>query len=134
MFPILNWKIIAERAYSTLYYIPNIDLIEVVFNGATEIGKNEVIDLVNTSLSFNNGTNKRALITATKLFINMSPEARAQFSKMLRPAFKTEKMAIYVNNMGYKLIANFFISVNKPSIPTKMFSNRDKAIEWLLME
>lgn len=29
------------------------------------------------------------------------------------------------------MIANFFLKVNKPPIPTKLFNNKEKAIKWI---
>lgn len=39
--------------------------------------------------------------------------------------------AIRVNGLISKLAANIFIVVEKPPVPTKLFTDRDKAIAWL---
>jgi hypothetical protein len=39
--------------------------------------------------------------------------------------------AFIITSTANKLIGNFYINVNKPSTPTKIFSSEDKAIEWL---
>jgi hypothetical protein len=39
--------------------------------------------------------------------------------------------AIAYNNLGQKLIANFYLNQNKPRVPTKVFSEIEEAIEWL---
>lgn len=39
--------------------------------------------------------------------------------------------ALLVNNHLQKMIANTFIILDRPIIPTKFFTNYDKAISWL---
>jgi hypothetical protein len=39
--------------------------------------------------------------------------------------------AIVVTNFAYKLIANFYLTFNKPKRPYKVFSNEQDAIHWL---
>lgn len=40
--------------------------------------------------------------------------------------------AVVVNNLAYKLIANFYLNFNKPKRPYKVFSKREDAVKWLL--
>ena len=39
--------------------------------------------------------------------------------------------AAVVTNLAYKLIANFYMRLNKPKRPFKTFSNEEDAVEWL---
>jgi hypothetical protein len=39
--------------------------------------------------------------------------------------------AVIVNNLAYKLIANFYMQFNKPKRPYKVFSNEIDGINWL---
>lgn len=39
--------------------------------------------------------------------------------------------ALIVNNLAYKIIANFYMKVNKPKRPLKAFGKEEDAIEWL---
>ena len=36
-----------------------------------------------------------------------------------------------ITSTANKLIGNFYINVNKPNIPTRLFSSEEKALEWL---
>lgn len=40
--------------------------------------------------------------------------------------------AIVCNSMAHRILGNFFIKVQKPVRPTRMFSNEEAATEWLL--
>jgi len=39
--------------------------------------------------------------------------------------------AIIANNLAYRLVANFYLKVNKPVIPSKLFSTIEDALEWI---
>jgi hypothetical protein len=39
--------------------------------------------------------------------------------------------AIIADNLGFKLIANFYIRVKKPLRPTRLFISEPDAINWL---
>lgn len=43
----------------------------------------------------------------------------------------TVAKALLVDSVGHRLVANFYIKVNKPHISTKVFNDRTKAIDWL---
>ena len=47
---------------------------------------------------------------------------------------KTVAKALLVTNIGHRLLGNFYLSVNKPAIKTRLFTDRESAIEWLKAE
>ncbi len=62
----------------------------------------------------------------------------ASFSKEARElsASKTfitnaKAKAIIVDSIAKKIIGNFYLKVNKPYLQTKLFSEREKALQWL---
>jgi hypothetical protein len=40
--------------------------------------------------------------------------------------------AMVISTSAHKLITDFYVKVNKPYKPTRIFNNRDEAINWLL--
>jgi len=44
----------------------------------------------------------------------------------------TSRLALYVESSLSRVIANFFIGVSRPSVPTKVFTEMDDALRWLL--
>lgn len=40
--------------------------------------------------------------------------------------------AIFINSSVGSMIGNFFILFNRPLVPTKLFSNKKEAMEWLM--
>jgi len=39
--------------------------------------------------------------------------------------------AFVIKSMAQKILANFYIKINKPERPTKFFNSKDEAINWL---
>ncbi|MBK9191731.1 MAG: hypothetical protein IPM77_09575 [Crocinitomicaceae bacterium] len=44
---------------------------------------------------------------------------------------KTIAKALLVDSLGHRLVGNFYLTVNKPLITTKIFTDREAAINWL---
>ena len=63
--------------------------------------------------------------------VNITKEARDNAVK-IEDQSSLGASAVIVNNLAYKLIANFYMRFNKPKRPFKTFSNEKDAIEWLL--
>lgn len=60
----------------------------------------------------------------------VSSEARA-FAATAACYHNAIAKAIIVKSIAPRLIANFFIKVNKPPAPTRVFSNEAAGINWL---
>lgn len=39
-----------------------------------------------------------------------------------------------VESLAHRLLSNFYMKFNKPVKPTRVFTNREKAIQWLLQQ
>jgi hypothetical protein len=39
--------------------------------------------------------------------------------------------AVIANNLAYRIIANFYLKVNKPTVPYKLFQTIEEAVKWL---
>ena len=58
-------------------------------------------------------------------------EARDFFSKDPDHVQTYSAAALLVKNPLAKVFANFYMGLNKPPKPTRMFTDRDRAMEWL---
>lgn len=64
---------------------------------------------------------------------DLAPEVR-EFSASDKNNNFTIADALVISSQAHKLVTNFYIKFNKPAKPTKVFTDRMKAIEWLLEE
>lgn len=61
---------------------------------------------------------------------SMSREAREHFSGNGREV-STIAFGIIIKSPLSRVIGNFFLGVNKPSVPTRLFDNEQDAVDWL---
>ena len=47
------------------------------------------------------------------------------------PTGKYAALALLVGSAATQMIANFFIALNHPKIPTRIFTDEEKALQWL---
>jgi hypothetical protein len=57
-------------------------------------------------------------------------EARAN-AKNIQAVSPVQAIAAIVNNLGYRLIAEFYYKINKPQKPFKAVCNIEEAVKWL---
>ncbi|HYG52770.1 MAG TPA: hypothetical protein VD905_17825 [Flavobacteriales bacterium] len=62
--------------------------------------------------------------------VTITKEAK-EYAVKIEDIAPIKASAILVNNLGYKLIAEFYYRINKPRKPFKIFNKEEKAIEWL---
>ncbi|MBK7817644.1 MAG: hypothetical protein IPJ60_08880 [Sphingobacteriaceae bacterium] len=61
---------------------------------------------------------------------SMSYEARRHFSAQDRDT-KTNAFAIVIGSTISRVLGNFYLGINKPAVPTKLFDNEEEATKWL---
>jgi hypothetical protein len=70
------------------------------------------------------------LIVDTRQIKSISKEAREYFSMNNRDSCVTA-FAIIIDSPISRIIGNFFMSLNKPRVPAKLFNEEASAIKWL---
>ena len=81
--------------------------------------------------SYSVGREKFPLIIDSRGIKSMTRDARNQFSTKGRETFVTS-FAIIIDSPLSRVIGNFFMGINKPAVPTRLFDNEDDAKAWLL--
>lgn len=70
------------------------------------------------------------ILVNLKQIHSISKPARDHFSMQNRAAGVTA-IGMLIKSPGSRIIGNFFLGLNKPTVPTKLFTDKDKAIAWL---
>jgi hypothetical protein len=73
--------------------------------------------------------NNFPLIVDTTQIVSMTKEARDYFAIHKRDS-KVIGIAIIRNSSLGNMVANFFIGLNKPTVPVKLFNHESDAIKW----
>lgn len=61
---------------------------------------------------------------------SMTRDAREFFSTRGRDT-KTCAFGIIIKSPISRTVGNFFLGLNKPAVPTRLFDNEENAVEWL---
>jgi hypothetical protein len=94
----------------------NIDAYDVIE------GKKEVVKLWPGTLFY--------VLAEGVEFFTMTREARAICASPVY-ADNTIAIAFYTTNVSVWLLGEMYNKINKPVVPTKIFNNRESALEWL---
>ncbi|MBC7696365.1 MAG: hypothetical protein H7141_13065 [Burkholderiales bacterium] len=73
---------------------------------------------------------KFPLLLDSRQIGSMSYEARHHFS-MRNCETKTCAFGIIINSAVSRALGNFYLGINKPSVPKKLFDNEIHAVAWL---
>lgn len=74
--------------------------------------------------------NKYFAIVDTTSSYDSTPESRSFYAESDYSKYRYAD-AFIVNSLPMRLLVNFFITFNKPKIPSKMFNNEESAYEWI---
>lgn len=72
---------------------------------------------------------KFPLIVDIREIKSISKEARDHFSMKDRKS-AVSSIAIIINSQLSRIIGNFFMGLNKPAVPVKLFSSELEAVKW----
>ncbi len=118
-----------EKIKMTLY---ENGIMNVVFKENCSVGIKDAEEAVNWVSEIANG----------RRFLNlMEGENNSEVDAEVR-AFSASKNqnkftiadALVVNSVAHKLLTNFYLKFNKPVKPTRLFTDKERAIEWLLSQ
>lgn len=98
------------------------------FKNGTEITLDIAKQLVTERLEFQKGENHPIVIDINGL-ISTTKDARKYMSKEGEKGISMG--AFIIKTHLAKMTFNFFIHVEKPSIPTKFFANEEDALNWI---
>lgn len=92
------------------------------------MGIEEQLEHFNAIARLTNNTPTPFVVTVGE-FVTFKHEAKVNAKKMesKRPVCAS---ALVSPSFAYKLVADFFLRIQKPGIPYKVFSKKEEAIEW----
>lgn len=73
---------------------------------------------------------KMNFVFSADLGFIVTKEAREN-AELLADSSPIKSYAILVNNIAYRLVANFYYKINKPKVPYKLFSTLEDAVHWI---
>ncbi len=120
-----------ETSTQKLYWDSENEIVwsELLANQTTVELAQENIDAQERLRDSMNKAKTRVLIDMTSV-TEISKEARDYFANE-RTASIQRATALLIGSPVSRVIGNFFMGLNKPVSPTRLFTDPDKAIQWL---
>ena len=121
----------AESSTQKLYWDSEEKIVwgELIGNQVTEELAKENIDAQESVRDGLNRAKIRVLVDMTAI-TEISKEARDYFANE-RTASIQRATALLIGSPVSRVIGNFFMGLNKPISPTRLFADPHKAIQWL---
>ena len=104
-------------------------IMHIHIKGGSELELTDAVLIVEAIGKLGEGKKYPVFIDCEE-FSSVDKEVRV-FSASPESNIYTLAEAIAYDSLAHKLISNFYIKYNKPSVPTKIFSNKEEAIAWL---
>lgn len=114
----------------TLKYNKN-GILEIYMHPTTiEVDKEQLM-LLTDALAEIAGKKKLPLYIKASDFMGMSKEAGV-YATLPEVNRSTLASAVLIESLAAKLLLNFYLKINKPTVPTKGFNDKESAFIWLL--
>lgn len=124
-------KIISEIASTKCFdtFLVEGEFCVTVVKKDSEIGLNDAIENTKSVIQISQGK-KYPMLVDTRDIRSISKEARDHFSMRNRNG-NVNSIAVLIGSPISVVVGNFFMGLNKPAVPTKLFLNPEKAFAWL---
>ena len=106
-------------------------IVYIIFNKDVELGFPEIADMIHHTEKLSKGKNYFVFSDIRAGGVDVTQEGRRMASKASEAPYQ-KGTAVLASNALYQLAANVFANFNKPKYPYRVFTNKQKAIEWLL--
>ena len=109
--------------------LQNDDLVKIVIKENSDIDENDIRE-INGHKNHLVGDKKHFVIFVAPKIGSISKEAR-ELSATKEVTDGAVAKAIITKELSSRLIGNFFININRPAVPIKLFDDEKKAERWL---
>lgn len=115
----------------TKVFIDNEGIVNVKLIDKIDIHQHDVEDAHNAVSKLTNGGRYCTIFDARNITIGHVSSKAFRYHSINN--FNKNKMgeAIVLNSIGIRILANFYLNVFKPEVPTKIFTNFEEARKWL---
>jgi len=110
------------------HYIEN-DVLHIIFKDGADVDVEQILESKKARIDLQKGKPMKVLVDMRGLF-HLSKDARDIAAEDQHAAMSIA-MALVSNSLGTRMISNFFIKINKPASPTRMFNSKENALIWL---
>ena len=92
----------------------------------------EMEAMLKEAVAFTGGEKYYALVDMTR-HVDSTAEARNYYAASEYARYRYAD-ALVIESLATRLVINFYLSINKPPVPSKMFTDKEDAMKWLLQQ
>lgn len=107
------------------------DVIHLVYKKDCIISLDAAMEIVRMRLEYQKGLSYKG-IAFLSLIKTVTPDARQYLAK--EGSNGVTKAALIINNPFTTILGNLYVSINRPLVPTKLFSTKEQGMKWLKKE
>ena len=97
-----------------------------------DITVTDVEELIHVFKKLSGGQKNAYVIDARNTFGKVPEEVKKMAAKHPGLNDTRKATAILINSLANKILSDFYIRVFKPVVPTKVFTDEERAIKWLM--
>lgn len=131
-FHALGFSCKKKLGFAELWYNEEKEVLMIDFFPYAEIGLEEAKLAEDSLLEYTKSNNKLLGITKLNEGTDMNQAAREHFANCSLTKEHTLALAAVFDNLGHRILYNFYLKVNKPGVPMKGFNKIENAVEWLV--
>jgi len=117
-----------ELPFAKLYY--KAPIVYLVLNEGVNLDAPDIKQIIKSCEQLSDHK-PYLLFSDARVFLSITAEGRKIASDPNESKLVIAN-AVLINNLSIKLVANFFATFNQPHFKFKVFTNRQKAVDWLL--
>lgn len=127
--------IVIKKVETDVAYISMCDdgIVRVLFKKNKEIDPSSLKNLFETFSDLVEGVSYPYLYSAEDGSVIFTTEGNA-YSKQNQHAFPKVCSAFVVTSLAHRLIANFYLKIDKPANPSRLFKNKEDAESWCFQQ
>ncbi len=105
-------------------------VVHIVFKENAKVDASEAREMIKAAEGLS-GKKPYMIFSDIRNHVEISPEAR-KISAAKEEAPYLVANAVLTDSIALKLTANLFVNINKPHFPVRLFTDRSKAMRWLM--
>lgn len=126
-----NSSFVEERILShTALFLREDGILEIILSNYLTYDVNHLSDILVAIKELSKGK-KIPLLHIAGDQTSVTPEAREYMSAPESLMYSLAE-AYVIHTLAQRILANFYLKISKPKVPTRFFNDEKKAAEWLL--
>lgn len=106
------------------------DIVFLIYKEKADVGVDEINENIEAKIKLQKGIPMRTIVDVRRVW-QYSDEARKIVSSSRFNKITTAMAVVTGHSLPIRMVGNFFMKINKPITPTKLFTSKEEGLSWL---